>query len=323
MGITREFAADSLGSSLRTVQRYKANEGVADARKGAPKDVHNKLSFEERVRLVEVANSVEFRDLPPAQVVAILAQQGIYLGSERTLARFLKIENMNAHRRKDKVAKYKRPSPLIATRTGQVWSWDITYLPSRVLGKHFYCYLFMDVYSRKIVGWEVHERECGHLAAQLLHKACDEEGIDLGQLSLHQDNGSPMKAAEFLAAMAQLGITPSYSRPGVSDDNPFSESLFKTMKYRTWYPENPFQNLEACVTWMRKFVNWYNHKHLHSGLKYVTPNQRHTGDDEAIFEKRKATYQNAKNEHPERWARETRNWEKDKFVVLNPRGKAA
>jgi transposase InsO family protein len=120
----------------------------------------------------------------------------------------LKIENMNAHRRKDKVAKYKRPSPLIATRTGQVWSWDITYLPSRVLGKHFYCYLFMDVYSRKIVGWEVHERECGHLAAQLLHKACHEEGIDLGQLSLHQDNGSPMKAAEFLAAMAQLGITP-------------------------------------------------------------------------------------------------------------------
>jgi putative transposase len=305
------------------VQRYQANPETPDGRKGAPKKVHNKLSDDEKAKFLAIACTPEFRDLPPAQIVALLAQRGEYFGSERTLARFLATEKLNAHRRRELESHYKRPEPLVATKPNQVWSWDVTYLPTRVLGKHFYCYLFLDVYSRKIVGWEIHERECGKLASELLHKACRNEDVQLNQLSLHQDNGSIMKGAEFLSAVSHLGISPSYSRPGVSDDNPFSESLFKTMKYRTWYPEKPFASLESSRQWMSKFCDWYNTKHLHSGIKYVTPDQRHKGEDLEILETRHRTFVAAKERNPERWSGKTRNWDKVTKVILNPRGKAA
>jgi putative transposase len=321
--VAKEFAAASLGTSIRTIQRYLAKPDIPDGRKGAPKRVHNKLSEQEKTKLLALACSAEFQDLPPSQIVAILAQRGEYFGSERTLSRFLKSEKLNVHRRREKESSYRRPEPLVATQAGQVWSWDVTYLPSRVLGKHFYCYLFLDVFSRKIVGWEIHERECGKLASDLLYSACRNEGVAVNQLSLHQDNGAIMKGAEFLSAVSQLGISPSYSRPGVSDDNPFSESLFKTMKYRTWYPEKPFATLDSARQWMTKFNDWYNTKHLHSGLKYVTPSQRHNNDDTAILAARHKTYSEAKQRHPERWSGKTRNWEKETMVILNPRGKVA
>jgi putative transposase len=187
-GISGECGAEILGYSIRTVQRYQKNVGSKDGRKGATKKVHNKLSEEERQRLLQIACSPKYADLSANKIIPMLADQGIYLGSERSLSRLLKQEELNAYRRREKKPTYTKPMPLVANNPREVWSWDITYLPSRILGKHFYCYVFLDVFSRKIVGWEIEDRECGSLASKLLAKICEEESISIGKLVLHQDN---------------------------------------------------------------------------------------------------------------------------------------
>ena len=312
-----------MGVSLRTVQRYKKNANSRDRRKGAQKKVHNKLTSDERKQLLHVACSPELCDLSASQIVPILASRGEYYGSERTLYRLLKAENLNTHRRRERPPTYQRPQPLIAEKPNQVWSWDVTYLPSKVMGKHFYCYLFLDVFSRKIVAWQVHEKECSKLASSLFLKACSDEAVSTNSLSLHQDNGSIMKAAEFLTTLRTMGVNTTYSRPGVSDDNPYSEALFKTLKYRTWYPERPFCTVEDARGWMTRFSDWYNNRHLHSAISFVTPNQRHYGEDVQILETRDKTYKIARLKNPERWSKATRNWNKSSIVVLNPKGKSA
>lgn len=145
---------------------------------------------------------------------------------------------------------------------------------STLRGQYFYLYMFIDVFSRKIVGWRVHERESSDLSSQLLTEICFEANIEKKQLSLHADNGGPMKGAMMLVTMQKLGVVPSFSRPSVSDDNPFSESLFKTLKYCPQYPTKPFDSIEAATVWVTSFVNWYNTVHLHSGIKFVTPSSR-------------------------------------------------
>jgi transposase InsO family protein len=232
--------------------------------------------------------------------------------------RILSDANLQKHRRREKVASAYRPRELIASGINQVWSWDVTYLPSKLNGKHFYCYVFMDIFSRKIVGWNVHDNESGVLASQLLRSSCQAESIDMNRLSLHQDNGAIMRGAEFTQMMATLGVQSSYSRPGVSDDNPFSESLFKTLKYRTWYPETPFCSLQDSHKWMTRFVKWYNDDHQHSSLKFVTPSQRHAGQDSEILRIRDATYKLAQARTPNRFVNGTRNWMRQEQVVLNP-----
>jgi len=187
-----------------------------------------------------------------------------------------------------------------------------------VKGRFFYLYLFMDVFSRKIVGWEIYASESAEQASSVLHKAYLREGVAAKDLVLHSDNGAPMKGATMLATLQRLGVVPSFSRPSVSDDNPYSEALFKTCKYRPGFPDQPFESVEHARTWVAGFVRWYNEEHRHSGIRFVTPGERHRGEDIAVLEQRKAVYESARKTHPERWSGDIRNWERPAAVSLNP-----
>lgn len=175
----------------------------------------------------------------------------------------------------------------------------------------------MDIYSRKITGFRVHDCESMEHASVLVEDICVSKRILKDQLILHSDNGGAMKGATMLATLQRLGVVPSFSRPRVSDDNPYSESLFKTLKYCPEYPSKPFASIEEASKWVEEFVNWYNNEHLHSGIKFVTPASRHAGRDKAILEKRKEIYEQAKIKNPNRWSRGIRNWSKIEEVFLN------
>ena len=314
-GARRSKAAKLLGLSIRTLQRWAKN-GVKDKRKGSRAAPANRMSDYERQQIVKTLESPEFAGSNPNQIVPRLADQGIYLGSESTIYRILRELKMNTHRQASKPSQKSSLMPLSANGPNQLWSWDITYLPSKVRGHFYYLYMVMDLYSRKAVACQVYDTESGDLAADLITDGCIREGIPKDQVTLHSDNGSPMKAATMLAKLQDLGVMPSFSRPSVSNDNPFSESLFKTLKYRPEYPEKPFENITEARDWAYRFVNWYNGEHLHSSIRFVTPEDRHTGKDIAILSNRHRIYQQARSKHPERWTGETRNWEPDKQVIL-------
>ena len=193
-----------------------------------------------------------------------------------------------------------------------------TWMPGPVAGMFFYLYLIVDIFSRKIVGWEVHERESAELAAVLIRRAVLAEGCIARPLVLHADNGSPMKGATMKTTMEKLGITASYSRPRVSNDNPFSEALFRTCKYRPNWPSKGFATKADAQAWVKSFANWYNGEHLHSGIRFVTPDVRHAGHDRATLASRASLYANAKARNPERWSGKTRNWQPARHVWLNP-----
>lgn len=215
----------------------------------------------EKEKILSVTCSAEFRDSSPKQIVPRLADRGEYIASETTFYRVLRESKMLAHRGPQKPPRYERPRELIATAPNQVWSWDITYLKTSVLGQFFYLYLVMDIYSRKIVGWRVEERESEQISTKLITKSCMQEAVEPGELYLHADNGGPMKASTMLGTLQKLGVLPSFSRPRVSDDNAYSESLFKTLKYRPFYPQKPFETLEDAKLWVQGFVDWYNNEH--------------------------------------------------------------
>ena len=255
--------------------------------------------------------------MSPHQIVPSLADRGEYAGSESTFYRILKAEEMLNHRGRTKAKQTQRPKAYEATKPNQLYSWDITYLLSTCRGEYFYLYLFLDLFSRKIVGHEVHDREGMDLSSLLLQKICVDEGIEKDQLHLHADNGGSMKGATMLATMQWLGVVPSFSRPSVSNDNPFSESMFKTLKYCPTYPSKPFENIEVARDWVNKFVAWYNIEHLHSGINFVTPNSKHEGKDIEILKNRNNIYLNAKENNPNRWSGKTRNWNPITCVKLN------
>ena len=266
--------------------------------------------------MLEVVNRPEYRDLSPKQIVPLLADQGEYLASESTIYRVLH-EEQQVKRREPTRPPSIKPRELVATGPNEVWSWDITYLATMVRGQFFFLYLMLDVWSRKIVGWEVHERDDASLAAALLNKAAAAHGVPPAQLTMHSDNGTSMKSATMLAMMQTLGIAASFSRPHVSDDNPYSEALFRTMKYRPEYPTKPFQTIEEALAWVAAFVAWYNEEHLHSGIRYVTPADRHSGAAQRLLEQRQRVYDAARARNPERWIAATRNWSHVTEVVLN------
>lgn len=321
-GARQVKACEIIGISERTLQRWNTAGNDSDRRQTRTQTPINKLTERERQRILEVCNDKEYGELPPSKIVPLLADKGEYIASEATFYRVLKEAKQLAHRQRSKPNNpANRPMPLIATSPNQIYCWDITYLPTTVKGLFYYLYLFMDVYSRKIVGWQVYDRECNHLAADLMTDICVRENIKRDQLVLHSDNGGPMKGATMLATLQHLGVVPSLSRPSVSNDNPYSESLFRTLKYRPEYPEKPFEGLASARDWVGGFVTWYNDKHLHSGIKFVTPSQRHSGKDIAILAQRKLTYQAAKQKHPERWSRGIRNWDEVIEVHLNPEKK--
>jgi putative transposase len=313
-------ACDELNISPRTYQRWTKEDDIKrDQRplivRPTPK---NKLTEEERKELIEVVNSPEYADLPPSQIVPKLADEGKYIASESTIYKVLKEEKMNTHRSRSSAPVKRTPPTHIATSPNQVWTWDITWLNASVRGLYFKLYLIIDMFSRLIVAYEVWEEETSEHAEHLIRKATLSQGISGQPLVLHSDNGSPMKAATFQATLEKLGVQSSFSRPRVSNDNPYSESLFKTMKYRPKYPFKGFANLDEARKWVKKFVNWYNNVHMHSGINFITPYQRHYGLDKMIMKTRKETYENAKAKHPERWSKNIRNWTLPKYVSLNP-----
>jgi putative transposase len=310
-------ACELLGITLRTLERWE-KDGIVDKRKGAEREVANKLTEEEKKMILATVNNSEYRDLPACQIVPRLADKGIYIASESSIYRILRKEKQLAHRGLTSPAKHKRPKPFEADGSNQLWSWDITFLPSQVSGIYFYLYMIIDVFSRKIVGWSInHAQESGH-AANLIYQACLDENINQDQLVLHSDNGKPMKGATMLAMLEKLGVVPSFSRPSVSDDNPFSEALFRTVKYHPTFPiTEKFETIFDARSWTIKFVEWYNNVHMHSALKFITPAQRHVRDDIEIMRKRHEVYQIAKENNPARWSRGTRNWELPMTVTLN------
>ncbi len=317
----RAQACEALGISLRTYQRWTREDGgnELDARKGSRRTAPaNKLSEDERRQILAVANSPEFASSPPSQIVPTLVDRGEYLASESTMYRVLKAERQQHHR-----GRAKKPSTRVVTshcaiEPNRLWAWDITWLPAGVKGLYFYWYMVLDVYSRKIVGHEVHVAESAESAALLLRKASLAEGLAGRKVVLHSDNGSSMKGATMLATLEKLGIMPSFSRPRVSNDNAYAESLFRTCKYRPNYPSKPFDSVDEAREWTQQFVQWYNHQHKHSGLKFVTPAQRHEGLAAAILQRRAQVYAEAKQRRPERWSGETRNWTLKDEVWLNP-----
>src|ERR1035437_9723457 len=323
-GARLRMACEVAGIELCTLQRWKAVDGLirGDGRplavRAPPK---NALSEAERAQVLAVANAPRFAAVPPARIVPMLADDGVYLASESTFSRVLKAQGQTAHRGRAKAPKARRPPTThIASGPRQVWCWDMTYLPAQVLGRWFHLYLILDLYSRKIVGWEVHDTDHADHAAHLVRRTALAEGIAaMGTKPvLHGDNGSTLKATTVLAMLNWLGVKPSYSRPRVSDDNAYAESLFRTAKYRPEFPAKGFADLDQARTWAAGFVQWYNVDHRHSGIRYVSPAQRHAGDDHAILAARHALYINARNLNPARWSGNTRNWAPVGAVTLNP-----
>ncbi len=317
-GSRQHKACALLGMSSRTLRRWRSRQ--TDARKGAAKQCPQALSEDERQRIIDVCNTPEHQSLPPSQIVPRLADAGVYIASESSFYRVLRAHGQAQRRGRARAPrKVSRPQALRATVPNQVWSWDITYLPSTVRGQFLRLYLVLDVYSRAIVGWEVHEQESASHAATLITKACLRHQVSRRQLVLHSDNGSPMKGATMLATLQRLGVMPSFSRPSVSDDNPYSEALFRTLKYNPSYPLQPFADVPAARQWVQEFVRWYNEEHRHSGIRFVTPAQRHARCDAQLLARRADVYEAAKRAMPERWqGRAVRNWAPITEVWLNP-----
>ncbi|UTV26398.1 IS3 family transposase [Photobacterium atrarenae] len=306
----------------RTLRRWRTSNGhvLADLRPLAIRpEPKNKLSKQERQHILDVCNDAEYASLPPSQIVPRLADKGDYIASESTIYRVLKANDQLHHRGRAKPHKpATEPVSHVATKPNEIWTWDISYLPSNVRGLYWYLYMVIDIYSRKIVGWEVHDRECGALASQLIERATFSERCFVKPRYLHSDNGAPMKSLTLRAKLDEMGISTSFNRPGVSNDNAYSESLFRTTKYRPDYPAHGFKDLAATREWMLNFVNWYNNEHRHSAIKFVTPAERHRNLDAKVLAKRHTVYQLAKAKHPERWAKDTRDWSPIGAVTLNP-----
>lgn len=317
-GARQSEACKIINVSAKTYQRWRNARNNQDGRLTSKNSPPNKLSEFERKAIMDLINKPDYANLPPQKIVATLADKGVYLASEATIYRLLHAHKQQIHREKSAPNRHHKPMACVATAPNQIYTWDITYLPTDIKGCFFYLYLVMDIFSRKIVGWQIHDTEASSLAADLVRDICKNETLQPQQIILHSDNGSPMKGATMLATLQELGVMPSFSRPSVSNDNPYSESLFRTLKYRPEYPEKPFANLTEARNWVSGFVRWYNEEHQHSAIKFVTPEQRHTGQDVAILANRARVYARAKAKHPERWSGKARDWSVTGEVLLNP-----
>ncbi len=313
------------GIDLRTFQRWRAGEDGqvrADRRPEAVRPApQHALSEAERARIVALANEPRFASTPPARIVPALADEGVYVASGASFHRVLRDHGQMQPRGRARPPRtVGPPSTHVATAPGQVWCWDVTFLKAQVQGRWFYLYLILDLWSRKIVGYEVHETDQAEHAAHLVRRTALAESIHARPLRpvLHGDNGPSVKATTVLAMLHWLGIAPSHSRPRVSDDNAYAEALFRTAKYRPDFPAAGFADLAEARAWAAAFVHWYNHEHRHSGLRYVTPAQRHAGEDRSVLAVRHALYQQAREANPRRWSGPTRNWTPIGAVTLNP-----
>jgi len=258
------------------------------------------LSLAEKAQVRDLLNSERFQDAAPRAVYAALLDEDRYLCSVSTMYRIL-TEHAEVRERRNQLRHpaYQKPE-LLATGPNQVWSWDITKLRSPSKGVYYYLYVLIDIYSRYVVGWMIAEVEAAELAEQLIAETCAKQGVPPTQLTIHADNGSPMIAKSVAILLTDLGVAKSHSRPHVSNDNPYSEAQFKTLKYRPDYPER-FGCLADARSWGRAFFNWYNHQHHHTGLGLLTPADVHAGRGETVRQQRQVVLQQAFQAHPERF----------------------
>jgi putative transposase len=259
------------------------------------------LALEEKLAVRDLLNSERFVDKAPRQVYAQLLDEGQYLCHWRSMYRILAEHGEVVERRRQAQRPFYAKPELLAQSPNQVWSWDITKLKTEQKWSHYALYTVLDIYSRYVVGWMLADREDAELAKDLIKVTCQKQGIVPEQLTLHADNGSPMKAKTFSQLLVDLGILESHSRPYTSDDNPFSEAQFRTMKYQATYPAT-FGSEETARTWLQDFFTWYNHEHYHSGLNLLTPASVHYGTASAIQNQRQAVMNAAFARHPERFS---------------------
>jgi putative transposase len=281
-----------------TYYRWIAPVKISDK----PKDFehHRALKPEEKSEVLEVLSSEKYVDKAPAAVVACLLDEGRYLCSIGTMYRILK-ENRATKERRDqrRHPEYVKPE-LIATGPNQVWTWDITKIKTGIKFKYHHLYVIIDMFSRYVVGWVVHDHEDAGLASQLIEQTCEKQKILPGELTIHADRGAAMKSQSVAQLMADLDINKSHSRPYVSDDNPYSESQFKTMKYHSSYPKI-IATAEEAKLYLRGWFDWYNNEHTHSGIAMLKPVEVHTGQAEKVLCQRQVVLNAAFERHPERF----------------------
>jgi len=317
-------ACQIAGISARTIERWRGDPHADDGRCGPHRRPANALTPTEQAQLMGLMMSTRFAHLSPKQLVPQLADRGLYLASESTFYRLQRRYGLRVRRRAIARTDITRATTLHrAAGPNQVWSWDITWLATTVRGLYLHLYLVLDVWSRRIVGWCIAERGSAEIAAELITHACREGNFDPKGLVLHSDNGKPMRASTLIATLQWLGVVPSFSRPHVSDDNPYSEALFRTLKHTPAYPRLPFESLAGAQRWMTAFAAWYNGEHRHSAIRYVTPDERHYGREKEILARRQRVYERARHTNPERWTGATRNWAPVLSVTLNPAGVSA
>ena len=294
-------ACRATGFSRATLLRYASTRGQPVRVKPRPPPPR-KLTTEEEARIIDMLHSDRFIDRAPAEIYATLLDEEVYLGSTRTFYRILHKHQEVVERRKvARRAVYSTPR-LIASGINEVWCWDITKLrgPGRLV--FFQLYVLIDIFSRCVVGWLLSEREDGELAAQLLATSIKREGADPTKLTVHSDRGPAMKSQPVIDTLKELGATKTHSRPYVSDDNPFIESFFKTLKYGPAFPEQ-FNSIEEARAFLVEYFRWYNEEHRHSGIAMMTPRQVHDGKTEAVATKRDEVLRKAQELHPERFVK--------------------
>lgn len=301
--------------STRTYQRWKTGH-VHDRRKGAQKGIPKKLTEEEREEIQAISCSEEFKDANPYEIFITLLERGKYIASISSFYRVLKDANLLHHRSNRRPGtKHSAPEEAVATGPNQVWTWDITWLPTFVKGIFLYGYKIIDIWDKTIIGWEVHDTESEEHADALFQRSLAEQGFP--KVHIHSDNGNPMKGLSLLATLYDLGCKNSFSRPRVSNDNPFIESFFNTLKTSVKYPGR-FQNISEARKWMADFIDWYNVSHRHSGIQFFTPKQMRTGEYKQMVSFRNKTMREAKKRNPLRWSRQVKQWESHHTVYLNP-----
>lgn len=288
-------------SYYRRIDHQDRDPDESNNDQSGPRTSPRKLTESEREKVFENLHSERFVDLSPAEIVAILLDEGVYICSERTMYRLLDEVGENRDRRDQLVhPKYSKPE-LLATKPNQVWSWDITKLKGPITWTYYYLYVILDIFSRYVVGWMIAQGESASLARHFIEETCDKQNISRDHLTIHSDRGPAMKSKLVAQLLADLSVTKSHSRPHVSNDNPFSESQFKTMKYRPEFPRR-FESFEHSKSFCQIFFDWYNRSHRHSGIAMVTPEQLHYGKAQEILEHRQRVLDEAYRSHPERFA---------------------
>jgi putative transposase len=297
--VGKKAACEALAVSRATFYRH-VNAHKTPARKNRRPAPPLALSSQERQTILDAAHEKRFWDASPYQIYATLLDEGRYIASISTFYRVL-AANQEVRERRKQVSrpKYQKPE-LLATEPNQVWSWDITRLKGPAKWTYFQLYVIMDIFSRYVVGWMVAHRESAALAERLIVSTCEKQNIAGNQLTLHADRGSSMKSKPVAHLLSDLGVTKTHSRPHVSNDNPYSEAQFKTLKYSPSFPDR-FGSIQDARTFCQEFFNWYNSVHKHTGIGLMTPEQVHYGMAEKIQEQRATVLENAFKEHENRF----------------------